>query len=194
VGEDFSTSQLGATATQAQALSTTVTAYQTSVPAGAAYTSTASLSAYFPYASTLATTISSTSNAAGAQSAATYPAAPAPADQTSSSGPGTGEIVGSVLGAIAVVLIFAIFAFLYWRRTRKQSCAFPPETTTTTVQEFGENNWRPDLDKEVKPMTTTKMLYSLQNFPPSKRYMRLITRGNPSYQKSWVTRQTRPSN
>jgi hypothetical protein len=138
-----------------------VTAYQTSVPASAAYTSTASLSAYFPYATTLATTISSPLSAAGAQSAATYSAAPAPADQTSSSGPGTGEIVGRVVGAIVVVLTFAIVAFLYWHRTRKQPSALRQEITTTVLK-FGENNWRPDFDKEVKPMTTTNVVFTTE--------------------------------
>ena len=132
-----------------QAPQSTTVIYETSVLTAAAGTAAATASPYFPYATTIYST------AAGAQPVASNTAASAPAAQNSGGGLGVGAIVGIAIGAIAVILIVILVAFLLWRRRRKQPSALPPETTTTTVQELGANNWRPDVDKEVKPMMTT---------------------------------------
>jgi hypothetical protein len=142
VGVIFSTSQ--ATATQTIAPLSTSVIYQTSVLTAAAGTAAATASPYFPYATT------SYSSATGAS---------APAAQNSKSGLGVGAIVGIAIGGLAIILIAILVAFLLWRRRRKQPSALPPEPKTTTVQELGANNWRPD-GKEVKSMTTTSVMFT----------------------------------
>lgn len=70
---------------------------------------------------------------------------------------GVGAIVGIAIGALALVLIAILVVFLIWRRRQKQPNAIPPESST--VQEVEANSRRPDVEKEVKPITTTNVVY-----------------------------------
>jgi hypothetical protein len=141
VGIVFSTS--GASATQAPGQLSTSVVYQTSVLTAVASAQTA---AGFPYA----TTFASSASTASAQPATPNTSTPVP---TANGGLGVGAIVGIAIGAIASVLIAILVAFLIWRRRRKQPNALPPEPST--VQEVEANSRRPDVEKEVKPITTT---------------------------------------
>jgi hypothetical protein len=130
-----------ATATQASAPLSTTVIYQTSAPTGAAATS--------PSSPDVTTFIPGTSTAG---------AVPAPTAQNSKGGLGVGAIVGIAIGAVAVVLLAVLVAYLLWRRRRKQPS--PLSLETTAVQELGTNSRRPDVQKEFKPMTTTGVVYT----------------------------------
>jgi hypothetical protein len=145
VGIVFSTS--GGSATQAPGQLSTSVVYQTSVLTAVASAQTA---AGFLYA----TTPASIASTASAQPATPNTSTSVP---TASGGLGVGAIVGIAIGAIALVLIAILVAFLIWRRRRKQPNALPPESST--VQEVEANSRRPDLEKEVKPITTTNVVY-----------------------------------
>jgi hypothetical protein len=145
VGIVLSTS--GASATQAPGRPSTSVVYQTSVLTAVASAQTA---AGFPYATTLA----SSANTASAQPANSNTSTSVP---IANGGLRVGAIVGVAISAIALVLIVILVAFLIWRRRRKQPNALPPKSST--VQEVEANSWRPDEEKEVKPIATTNVVY-----------------------------------
>jgi hypothetical protein len=118
---------------------------------------------YYTTSAAGATSFTSTSlpDATGTQSASSNTIAPAPTAEDSKGGLGVGAIVGIAVGAVAVVIMALLVAFLLWRRRRKHQpspAVLPPDTST--VQELSANNRRPDVAREVKPSTMTEVVFT----------------------------------
>jgi len=161
VGILFSTS--GASATRAPGAASTSVIYQTSAltaVAGPASTDNAQTASGFSYASSTSTV--------GAQPVTSNTPASALTTQDSKGGIGVGAIVGIAFGAITIVLIAILVAFLIWRQRRKQPKQLTPGTMS--IQEVEANSRRLDVDKEVNPVTTTSAVYIPELFAEQAIY------------------------
>jgi cell division protein FtsN len=102
-----------------------------------------------------------------------------PQDNKSNNGISGGAIAGIVVGVVVVVALVFLTLFHLGRQRREELSELPLETAT--VQEVEPQDRRPpDVEKEVKPMITTSVIFTRE----SKQYMQLVMRSTPWYQKA----------
>jgi hypothetical protein len=100
-------------------------------------------------------------DATGTQSVSFNTNAPAPTANDSKGGLGVGAIVGIAVGAVAVVAIALLVAFLLWRRGRRQQlppAVLPPDASR--VRELPANNRQPDTASDVKSSTMAEVFFT----------------------------------